>query len=48
MDVWLINKGFPNEAREDLESALCAILFNVNAYLFKVLIDKQNRKEDNV
>lgn len=48
MDVWLINKGFPNEAREDLESALCAILFNVNAYLFKILIDKQNRKEDNV
>ena len=48
MDVWLINKGFPNEAREDIESALCAIMFNVQAWLFKVLKDKQNRKGDNV
>ena len=47
MDVWLINKGFPNEAREDIASALCAIMFNVQAWLFKVLMDKQNRKEDN-
>lgn len=47
MDVWLINKGFPNEAREDIESALCAILFNVNAYLFKILLDKQKGKETN-
>ena len=46
MDVWLINKGFKNEAREDLESALCAIMFNVNAWLFKILLDK--RKEKNV
>lgn len=37
MDVWLINKGFKNEAREDLESALCAILFNTQAWLFKIL-----------
>ena len=47
MDVWLINKGSSNEAREDIESALCAIMFNVQAWLFKVLKDKQNRKEDN-
>lgn len=37
MDVWLINKGFKNEAREDLETALCAILFNTQAWLFKIL-----------
>ncbi len=41
MDVWLINKGFKNEAREDLESALCAIMFNVNAWLFKILKERQ-------
>lgn len=47
MDVWLINKGFHGEAREDIEGALCAILFNTNAYLFKVLLDKQKGKETN-
>lgn len=41
MDAWLINKGFKNEAREDLESALCAILFNTQAWLFKLLKEKQ-------
>lgn len=40
MDVWLINKGFRKEAREDLESALCAIMFNAHAWLFKVLKEK--------
>lgn len=40
MDLWLINKGFKNEAREDLESALCAILFNTQAWLFKILKEK--------
>jgi len=46
MDVWLINKGFKSEAREDIESALCAILFNAQAWLFKVLMDKQERKNN--
>jgi len=45
MDVWLINKGFETEAREDIESALCAILFNAQAWLFKVLMDKQERNK---
>ena len=40
MDAWLINKGFKNEAREDLESALCAIMFNTQAWLFKILKEK--------
>ena len=48
MDVWLINKGFPNEAREDLESALCAMLFNTQAWLFKVLKDKQTERKNDV
>ena len=46
MDVWLINKGFKSEAREDIESALCAILFNAQAWLFKVLMDKQERENN--
>ena len=46
MDVWLINKGFQTEAREDIEPALCAILFNAQAWLFKVLMDKQERKNN--
>ena len=46
MDVWLINKGFQTEAREDIEPALCANLFNAQAWLFKVLMDKQERKNN--
>ena len=48
MDVWLINKGFANEAREDIESALCAMLFNTQAWLFKVLKDKQTERKNDV
>lgn len=42
IDVWLINQGFPEESREDLESGLCAILFNAQAWLFKILKEKYN------
>jgi hypothetical protein len=38
-DVWLIHRGF--DGRENIQSALCAILFNTQAYLLKVLIDER-------
>lgn len=40
MDLWLHHRGFPNEATEDLETALCAIMFNTMGYLFEVLKTK--------
>lgn len=37
MDLWLVHRGFPEEAREDIESALCAIIFNAQGYLHEHL-----------
>lgn len=39
MDWWLIHRG--NEGREDLEEALCALLFNVQGYLYEHLKKKK-------
>jgi len=47
IDLWLIHEGFSRRAKETLEDALCAILFNTMAYLFKVLTDQYDiKKED--
>jgi hypothetical protein len=40
MDVWLYHRKFEKAAREEIEDALCAILFNCMAYLFKLLKEK--------
>jgi len=40
MDIWLHQRGEGEQAQEDLETALCAVLFNTNSYLFKLLKDK--------
>ena len=40
MDWWLIHRGLP--AREDLETALCALLFNVMGYLHELLRQRRN------
>jgi len=37
MDAWLIHRGFSGAAREDLEEALCAIIFNAQGWLFELL-----------
>lgn len=33
MDLWLIHDGYPELAREDLESALSGLFFNVQGYM---------------
>lgn len=43
-DLELHAEGFPAEAREDRESALCAIIFNARGLLFEILKDKYNAK----
>lgn len=40
MDVWKLHRGLP--AAEDMETALCAMLFNVQGLLHEVLKGKRN------
>ena len=39
MDMWLYHRGF--EASESIDDALAAIIFNVSAYWFKILKDRE-------
>src|SRR3990167_8252897 len=39
MDFWLEHEGY--KSREDIEEALCAILFNIQGYLFEILKEKE-------
>lgn len=48
-DVWLIHRGFPEEARSGLEEALNGLIFNSMGYLHEVIIDiksQQNKMFD--
>lgn len=42
MDLWLFHRGY--QGRDDIEDALCGVLFNTQAYLYKLLIDKQRKR----
>ena len=41
VDVWLHHRGCGEEAAEQLEEALCAMMFNVMGYLFEELKEKK-------
>lgn len=41
MDVWLHQSGFPDEATEDIETALCGLMFNAMGMLFEVLRERR-------
>lgn len=43
MDLWLHHRGYSDKANEDIEEALCAILFNTMAYLKQVLEAKNDK-----
>jgi len=43
-DFHLIHRGYPDEAREDIEEALCGIIFNAQGYLFEILKAKRATK----
>lgn len=40
MDIWLWHQEYTVEMSEDIETALCALLFNVQGLLFEVLRDE--------
>ena len=42
MDWWKQHRGY--KGQDALEDSLCALLFNVMAYLFKILNDKEKNK----
>ena len=44
MDWWMEHRGY--KSREGLEEALCATMFNVQGYLFELLKEKENGKEE--
>ena len=46
MDLWFHHRGYSEFAREKLEEALCAILFNVQGYLFEILKRKKNERNN--
>jgi len=39
LDLWLFHRGYAG--RETIKEALCAILFNAQAYLFSILIEEE-------
>ena len=43
IDVWKQHQGY--EGQQSIESSLCGVLFNIQAYLFKILVDKE--RDDN-
>lgn len=44
-DIKLHHRGYGDEATEDLEESLCAALFNIKAYLLKILLEKRKNVE---
>jgi len=48
MDLWLHHRGRGDMARENLEDALCGVLFNVMGYLFEVLREPEVQPPKNL
>jgi hypothetical protein len=42
LDLWMQHRGY--KGADTLENTLCAILFNVQGYLYEILKEKQNDK----
>ena len=43
-DFHLCYRGYSDEAREDIEEALCGLIFNAQGYLFEILKTKRAAK----
>ena len=48
IDLWLHWDGFPEEAREDIEEALCGIIFNSSGFMHEHMKDKLYNKTKNI
>jgi hypothetical protein len=47
MDMWLRHRGYHRIAREDMEEALCAELFNIQGYLHELLKKRERERDKN-
>ena len=45
MDLWLVHRGYSEEARESIKDALCAIMFNSMGYLFEILKEEEEQEK---
>ena len=45
MDVWRLHRGLAPLTARDKEEALCALLFNIQGYLFELLLDGAGAKK---
>jgi hypothetical protein len=43
MDTWLLHRGYKRTVKTDIETSLCAEMFNTMGYLFEVLKAKEER-----
>jgi hypothetical protein len=43
LDLWMFHRGY--KGREDIEEALCAIMFNTQGYLYEILKEKEEYKK---
>jgi len=48
LDVWLWIRGFPEKMREEIEDALCAIIFNAGGLLHEILIGRDAEKLEDI
>ncbi len=44
MDIWMNHRGY--ETKDDMETALCAVLFNAMGYLHETLVEKDYEEEE--
>ena len=47
LDAWALHRGWPGEATQDIEEALCAVIFNSMGYLHERLKTKARLSESN-
>lgn len=45
-DLWMFHRGY--RGRDTIKEALCALLFNIMAYLYSILIEEEADKEKGI
>jgi len=45
-DLWMFHRGYAG--RETIKEALCAILFNIQAYLFSILVEEEAARREGI
>ena len=43
LDIWMEHRGY--KSRDGIDEAICGLLFNIQAYYFKILKDRMDKEE---